>query len=114
MSSVIPTPEVVAQLCAEHDRNTGIFGEGGFAAVACFGCFRASDESRLAEGGEGKVFGGLEGKQIVRRKESEGRWMECKPEWGEEHGSSQSEILREYRAPLTHAGCLSRRSYAAT
>lgn len=61
MPSIIPTPEVVAQLGAEHDWNAGILDEGGLAAVACFGCFRTGDEGRLAEGGEGKVFGSLEG-----------------------------------------------------
>ena len=59
VSSVIPTPEVIAQLCAEHGRNAGILNEGGLAAVACFECFGTGDEGRLAEGGEGKVLGGL-------------------------------------------------------
>ena len=85
VSSVIPTPEVIAQLCAEHGRNAGILNEGGLAAVACFGCFGTGDEGRLAEGGEGKVLGGIRAMQMVRRKESEGRRMECKPKWREEH-----------------------------
>ena len=79
VSSVIPTPEVVAQLCAEHGRNTGILNEGGLAAVACFGCFGTGDEGRLAEGGEGKVLGGLGGMHIVRHKGGKGEQGESKP-----------------------------------